>query len=181
MIPLKSAITGKLLGYFFLNPHESLYVNELVRKLRVDKRNLVKKLNELERENILQSRPRGNLKLYSVNQKYPLYNEYKKIISKTIGLEASLKTVLTAVPGVQQAFIYGSYAGDAMAAHSDIDLLVVGAHKIVELQSRLTKLQRAIDRGINTVSMGQAEFARKNRNQDQFIRGILKKKHIRII
>ena len=82
---------------------------------------------------------------------------------------------------VKELFLFGSALNESFTSSSDIDLLVVGAHKIIELQGRLTKPQRAIDREINTVSMGQAEFARKNRNQDPFIRGILKKKHIRII
>jgi len=50
MISLKSKITRKLLNYFFLNPKESLYVNELSRNLALDKRNLVKKIKELETE-----------------------------------------------------------------------------------------------------------------------------------
>ncbi len=33
MISLKSKITIKLLNYFFLNPKESLYVNELSRNI----------------------------------------------------------------------------------------------------------------------------------------------------
>ncbi|KKM82518.1 hypothetical protein LCGC14_1318790, partial [marine sediment metagenome] len=73
MISLKSKITRKLLNYFFLNPKESLYVNELSRNLALDKRNLVKKIKELETEGILKSQARGNLKLYSINRNYKLF------------------------------------------------------------------------------------------------------------
>ena len=76
MISLRSEITKKILNYFYLHKQESLYVNELVRKLNADKRNLVKKLHELEVENILKSQTRGNLKLYSINSGYSLYKEY---------------------------------------------------------------------------------------------------------
>jgi len=41
MISLRSKVARKILNYFFINPQESLYVNELSRKLEVDKRNLV--------------------------------------------------------------------------------------------------------------------------------------------
>jgi len=75
MIPLRSEITRKLLDYFFINPHENLYVNELTRKLNLDKRNLVKKIRQLENEGILKSQSRGNLKLYSINTDYSLYKE----------------------------------------------------------------------------------------------------------
>ncbi len=38
MIPLKSQVARKVLGFFILNPQERLYVNELSRKLALDKR-----------------------------------------------------------------------------------------------------------------------------------------------
>jgi len=36
MISLRSSITQKLLNYFFINPDEERYVNDLARKLKVD-------------------------------------------------------------------------------------------------------------------------------------------------
>jgi len=181
LISLRSEITKKLLNYFFINPHESLYINELSRKLNFDKRNLVKKLKELEKEGILKSQIRGNLKLYSINKSYPLYKEYKRIIFKTIGLEDKLKRVLKDVDGVKQAFIYGSYAKDKMDTHSDVDLLVIGYHEIVLLQRKLNSLQKEIDREINSVNMDEHELKKRIKNKDPFILGVFKKKHIKII
>ncbi|MFH1317941.1 MAG: hypothetical protein ABIH71_02865, partial [Candidatus Omnitrophota bacterium] len=94
MISLISQVTVKVLNYFFINPQESLYIKELVVKFDLDKRNLVKKLRELETEGILRSERRGNLKLYSINKRYPLYREYEKIILKTVGVEAKLKKIV---------------------------------------------------------------------------------------
>ena len=79
MISLRSDITKKILNYFFINPEDALYVNELSRRLNLDKRNLVKKLRELETEGLLKSEIRGNLKIYSTNKKFPFYKEYKKL------------------------------------------------------------------------------------------------------
>lgn len=94
MISMRSKITKQLLNYFFLNPEESLFVNEISRKLCLDKRNLVKKLKELQEEGILKSETRGNQKIYSINKEYPLYNEYKQIIFKTIGIEKELSNIV---------------------------------------------------------------------------------------
>jgi predicted transcriptional regulator len=91
MISLRSQVTQKILNLFFLNPHETLYVNELSRMLGLDKRNLVKKLHELDHIGILKSEKRGNLRLYGVNPEFPLYQEYRKIVLKTIGVEERLK------------------------------------------------------------------------------------------
>ncbi|MBT9145621.1 hypothetical protein B9J77_01565 [candidate division NPL-UPA2 bacterium Unc8] len=180
MISLKSEITRKLLNYFFLNPKESLYINELSRNLALDKRNLVKKIKELEREGILKSQVRGNLKLYPINRDYPLYNEYRRIVIKTIGFEEGIRNALKDVKAIREVYIYGSYAKNKMDTHSDIDLIVVGGHSIISLQKKLNKLQKEINREINVVDIGEKEFKRKIKNKDPFITGILKNKHIRI-
>lgn len=181
MISLKSDIARKLLNYFFLNPQESLYVNELTRKLQLDKRNLVKKLKQLETEGILRSQNRGNLKLYSLNKDYSLYDEYRRITMKTIGFEENLRRALRQIKGIKEVYLYGSYAKNTMDTYSDIDLIVMGDHSIKILQNRLNKLQREIDREINVVNIDEGEFKKRIKNKDSFVFGVLKQKHIRLI
>jgi predicted nucleotidyltransferase len=181
MISLRSDITKRLLNYFFLNPQDTLYVNEIARKLNVDKRNLVKKLKELEKEGLLKNRYNGNMNQYSLNGEYPLYDEYRKIVLKTVGFEQRLRKIIEGIKGVKEALIYGSYARDKMDSHSDIDLLVVGSHSIIALQRELNKLQKEIKREINAVNIEEKDFRQKLKNKDQFITGILKGKKIRLI
>jgi len=180
MISLRSKVTKKLLNYFFINPQESLYLNELARELQLDKRNLAKKINELEKMGVLKSQRRGNLRLYSINQNYTLYNEYRKIIVKTLGFENSLKKILQETKGVKEAYIYGSYAKDKMELHSDIDLLVIGDHDIILLQRKLSKLQKEINREINIINMGTSEFKKRIKSKNAFIIGILKQETVKI-
>lgn len=181
MISLRSKITEKLLNHFFINPDDHVYVNELSRNLRVDKRNLVKKLKELEKEGILKRENKGNLKLYSINRNYPLYGEYRTIFLKTVGFEEKLRRILQKIVGVKEAYLYGSYAMNKMDIHSDIDLLVVGNHNLLTLQRKLGLLQRDIKREINIVNMGEPDFKKRIKNKDPFIYELLKKKHIRIV
>ncbi len=181
MISLRSQVTRKLLNLFFLNPHKTLYVNELSRRLGLDKRNLVKKLHELDRIGILKSERRGNLRLYGVNPEFPLYQEYKKIVLKTIGVEEKLKQIMRETPGVREAHIYGSYARDAMGAHSDLDLLVVGNHDIKTLQKKISLLQGEINREINSVNMNEDEYRKRTEMKDPFLSGIFQQKTIRLV
>lgn len=164
-----------------MNPQESLYVNELARKLSLDKRNLVKKIRELEKEGLLISRQRGNLRLYSINNKFPFYKEYKNIILKTLGFENKLRNTLAEVPGIDRAYIYGSYADNKMDAHSDIDLLVIGKQNIIALHNKISRLQREVDREINIINMDNKEFLKRRKNKDPFITNIFKKPLIEII
>ena len=181
MISLRSQITRKILSLFFLNPHETLYVNELSRKLGLDKRNLVKKLHELDHIGILKSERKGNLRLYGINPEFPLYEEYRKIVLKTIGVEEKLKQIMRQTPGVKEAHIYGSYARDAMSAHSDLDLLVVGNHDIKTLQKKIILLQREINREINSVNMSEDEFRKRVDMKDPFLSGIFQDKTVRLV
>jgi predicted nucleotidyltransferase len=181
MISLRSQIARKVLGFFILNPQETLYVNELSRKLALDKRNLVKKLHELEKDGILRSEKRGNLKLYGVNPEFPLYQEYRRIVLKTVGVEEQLREIARGMPGIKEAYIYGSYAQDAMSAHSDLDLLVVGDHEIKALQRKINLLQREIGREINSVNISEGEFKKRIDMKDPFIAGILRGKTVRLV
>ena len=90
MISLRSKITQNVLSYLFLHPGQTFYLNELARQLKVDSGNLTRKLNELTTEGILQSEVRGNLKYFGLNSKFPLLDEYRRIVQKTVGVEVML-------------------------------------------------------------------------------------------
>jgi predicted nucleotidyltransferase len=172
MLSLRSSVTRRVLTYFFTNSRQDLYVNEMVALFKVDKRNLVKKLKELEALGLMKSDMRGNMRLYSINPAFALYREYRRIFQKTVGIEARLRVVVGATPGVRLAVIYGSYARDAMQIHSDIDILVVGEHSVVSLQKEINKIQSEIDREVNCVHMNEAEFRRKQAAEDPFLRDV---------
>ncbi|MBF0252592.1 MAG: nucleotidyltransferase domain-containing protein [Candidatus Omnitrophica bacterium] len=181
MISMKSKIAKELLNYFFLNPEESLFVNEIERKLDLDKRNLVKKLRELEETGILKSETRGNQKIYSINKGYPLYDEYRKIVFKTIGIESKLKSMISKIKGIEKVYLFGSYAKDSMEAHSDVDLLVIGDHSIMDLQKKISVIQKEIGREINVVNMDMRDFEKRKMNKDPFIETVFKEKNIEVL
>jgi len=172
MLSLRSKVTRKILTFFFTNPHESLYVNEMATKLGVDKRNLVKKLKEMESLGLMRKKERGNLRLYSVNPFYPLYREFRRIFQKTTGVEARLRDAVGGTPGVKRAWIFGSYPRDTMQTHSDIDVLVVGDHSVVSLQKELNRIQSEIEREVNCVHMNEDEFRRREEAEDPFLRDV---------
>jgi len=151
------------------------------KKLKLDKRNLVKKLKELEKEGILKSERKGNLKLYSLNKNYPLYREYKNIVLKTVGMEAKLKKILNEEKGVEEAYIYGSYASNRMDVSSDIDLLVIGRHSVLSLQRKISKLEKEVNREINAVNMDKGGCRKRLKTKDPFLQSVFSKKFIKLI
>ena len=180
MISLRSKVTQRVLSYFFLQAAAELYVNQMRRQFDIDRGNLVRKLDELEREGLLISAWRGNQRYYRLNRQFPLLKEYRAITLKTVGIEKLIAEALKQVPGIHQAFIFGSYARNQMDASSDIDLMIVGDHKVLELHKRLAKPQAQCGREINSISMSPSEFNKK-KESDDFLKAVLKGKRIQIL
>lgn len=180
MLSLRSKITQQVLAYFVLHQGNELYINEIARRFRIDRGNLVRKLRELEAEGLLASRWRGHQRYYRLNPTFPLLKEYQQIIQKTVGLEHLLKKALLRVKGIVQAFLFGSYARDAMDLSSDLDVLVIGHHHTVDLQRAIAAVQKQIDREINVISLSPAEYTKKRRH-DLFFRSILQQHHVRLL
>lgn len=180
MISFKSKITVGILDFFFLNQEEKRYVNELAKILNADPKNLYRKLEELEKEGILKSEFRGRERYFFLNTKWPLFEHYRQIFLKTYGIESELKKIVKDVHGIKKACIFGSYARGDMAPSSDIDVLVVGDHSILELQKRVNMLQKKTDREFNIVNMDGKDFA-KRKKSDQFIKNIFNDKRIELL
>lgn len=180
MISLRSKITKSVLAYFMLHEHAEMYVQEMSRRLGLDDGNLSKKLVELEKEGILKSRERGREKYYSLNAEFPLLKEYRQIILKTVGLESTLKELLKDVPGIKEAYLFGSYVKNKMDSTSDIDIIVVGDHDTVALQRLISKVQKSVDREINLISMSVSEYKRRKK-KDSFIKSLNRSRKIRIV
>jgi predicted nucleotidyltransferase len=180
MLNLRSVISKKILGYFFLHEEKELYLNEMCRRFNLDRGNLVKKLRELEAEGVLKSEWKGNQRYYHLNPSFPLIKEYKKIILKTIGIEQTLKSLLKKIKGVEKAFLFGSYAQNKMDSLSDLDLIVIGEHNTIALNREIAQLQKEIDREINVISIDSDEFEAK-RKKDPFFQRILKKEKIELV
>lgn len=168
MISLKSKLTQKLLNFFFTNIHEKRYLNELARLLEVDPKNLDRKLKELEGDGLFESEWSGKQKYYCLNKKFPLLKEYKSLVKKSIGIENQLREVLQGVKGIQEAYIFGSYASDKMDQNSDIDILIVGEYDITEVHRPIWEIQRSIKRECNIIDMDPEEFEKRKRQKDPF-------------
>ena len=82
---------------------------------------------------------------------------------------------------ILMAFLFGSYVKGSMGAESDVDVLVVGSHKAIDVQSRLAKLQKKFDRDINVVDMTEQEFKKKQTAKDPLVTRVLNGLNIKLI
>jgi len=181
MISLRSKVAIKLLDYYFLNPDAQHYINELARILGLDPKNTEAKLKEFEEKGLLKSEFRGKERYFFLAKDNPILEHYRQIFLKTYGIEKSLKDIMEDIKGLNEAYIFGSYAADKMDSSSDIDILAVGSHSVLELQRVIAKLQKDIGREFNVTNLSQKEFKAKKKSKDHFIASVFKTKTIRLV
>ena len=171
---ISSKLRSKVLSYFFTNPDSLLYVRELAVVIGEDPGNLSKELRKLEKEGIFISAAKGSIKLYSLDRKYPLFNELKKIVFKTTGIEGSLKQLVLKYAGIKIAMIYGSYAKERENKNSDIDILVVGDFSRGEFTRDIRTLESKLNREINFSSYTEEEFDKERKKKGGFLSMVMK-------
>lgn len=181
MISLKSKITQKILNLFLLNEKERFYVNELAKIIDEDPSNAYKKLLELKKEGIISDDFHGKERYFFINKEYRFLKEYKNIVLKDVGFEKILKEKLKPIKGVMSAYIFGSYAKNKMTSESDIDILVVGDFKTIELQKALLDIQRLSGKEINSVELSKKDFEKRIKEKDSLLKDIFTGKNVKII
>lgn len=177
-ILFNTKLRKKLLTYFFTHPDEQFYVREIAGFILEDAGNLSRELKKLENEGLFNSSIKGNIKLYVLNKKYPLFQELKQIVFKTTGIQGSLKDLVQKYTGITLAFIYGSYAKNAETKTSDIDLAVVGKFPHPEFTSQIRELELKLNREINFSVYEQDEFDNEKNKNGSFLQLALKEKII---
>ncbi|HEX8817876.1 MAG TPA: nucleotidyltransferase domain-containing protein [Terriglobales bacterium] len=181
MLDLRSKARQRLLAYYFTNPAARLHVRDLAARLDTDPSNLSKELQRLERDGLFRSEINGRQKYFSLNRTYPLFDEIRRIVGKTIGAPAAIRGALETVDGVEQAYLYGSFARNQQNSASDIDALIIGAPREESLSQAVAKLERQLGREINYTVLTSSEFAARRARNDAFLRNVWHNKRISLI
>lgn len=166
------SLRNKLLGYLFLNERAEAYVRELARTLDVDATNLSRELVNFEREGIVVSTIRGRQKYFRLNRHYPLFRELKRIVQMQVGVTEQLRQALKSVHGINEAYVYGSFAKKEQDAHSDVDVLIVGKASTGELEQALRPLEKRFGRQINFTSISPKELRERLKARDSFLNDV---------
>jgi predicted nucleotidyltransferase len=98
----------------------------------------------------------------------------------SVSIEPTLRRVLGTIPGIESAWLYGSFAKNEADAASDIDLLIVGRPDQARLASEVRKAEKALRREINYTVLTPLELKRRLAARDAFLTDIWKGKRIEL-
>lgn len=172
---LFTATQQRLLGLLFGQPERSFFVTELIELADVGRGAVQRELARLARSELVLIERHGNQKHYRANPDSPIFEELCLIVSKTVGIEESLRSALEPLRGsISLALIYGSVAKQSDTASSDIDLLVVSDDITLEdLYSTLSNTEQRLGRKINPTLYTNNEFRKRRSDDNAFLSRVL--------
>ena len=111
---------------------------------------------------ILEENKVGRTRLLRANPKSPLTGPLRDILLVSTGPVVLLAEALAATPGIEAAFLYGSFAarmaGREGPAPHDIDLMVIGSPDAAHLYDVCARVEQMVHRPVNPTVMSAAEF-----------------------
>ena len=176
----KSKTREKILRLYFSDPNKKYYLRQLEKILDLPVGNIRRELLALHRSGMFKKESVGNQVYYYLNQESSMFEDFKNIIFKTIGIEGTLKKELKKITGIEHAFIFGSFAKNKEDSASDIDLMIVGRVDDDRLVKRISKLESAFNREINYHLFDKEEWSKKLKS-DSFLRAVNKGPKVIII
>lgn len=181
MVGLRSKARQRLLAYYFTNPTSRHHLRDLAERLSIDPSNLSKELGRLEREGLFRSEVSGRQKYFQLHRAYPLFDEVRGIVRKTIGATSLLAESLKKIEGIEEAYLYGSFARNQQDAASDIDILVIGNPKGNALAEAMRKLEQQLGREINYTVLTRKEFDSRRARKDAFLENLWHNKRVSLL
>jgi predicted nucleotidyltransferase len=181
MLELRSKARRRLLAYFFTNPAARHHLRDLAQRLKVDASNLSKELGRLERDGLFRAEVSGRQRYFQLNRAYPLFKEVRSIVAKTIGAVPLIEGSLKRIDGIDEAYLYGSFARGQQDAAGDIDVLVIGTPRSSVLAEAVRKLERQLGREVNYTVLAVKEFKSRRNRKDAFLANVWHAKRVCLI
>ena len=168
-----SKVRVEILSVFLMNPERELYVREIERLTGEDYKNVSRELHNLNKIGLLSSRNKGNLKYFSLNKEFLIYEELKSIFMKTKGAVGILRQAVSTKRDIDYAFIYGSLATGEERTESDIDVMIIGGVTLEEVLTSIRGPEEKLSREINVSLYDLQEIRKRVKDRNPFIMEVL--------
>jgi predicted nucleotidyltransferase len=173
------AVRSGVLSATLLQPDHWWFMTELARHLEVTPSSLQRELESLVASGFLLRRQDGRRVYFKANTESPVFPELRGLVEKTVGIVPQLKAAIERFGGrIKLALLYGSIARGEEYAGSDIDLMVVGTLRQIDLLPVLRNLESRLRREVNVTLFSPGEFHRKLASGDHFLRSVMNAKTI---
>jgi predicted nucleotidyltransferase len=150
---LRSQQQGEILALLLGDPDRELSLTEISHLTGAPHASVYREIQRAEQVGLVTSRKIGNTRLVRADRASPYYAGLADVLTKAFGVPAVLADALRHVAGIDQAYVYGSWA----ARHSgepgrrpvgDIDVLVLGEPDRDQLYEAVNAAERRLGREV---------------------------------
>ncbi|WP_382310162.1 hypothetical protein [Herbiconiux sp. UC225_62] len=128
---LRSDTQGRLLAGLYLFPDRERTASQLAHDAETSLPTVLRELDRMVPMGYLMERFSGRNRYIRVNQEHPLYAPVAEILRYSYGPVAVIPGLLIPIPGIEEAYVYGSWAarltGEVGSDPHDVDVIVVGS------------------------------------------------------
>jgi hypothetical protein len=142
-----------MLAWLFLYPEDEFSTTDLANRFRVSPATASREADRLVEGNLIGERRTGNLRLLRARTDTIVARPLTDLLAVTYGPSAVLSAILSRIPGIAEAHIYGSWAaryrGQPGPLPRDVDVLVVGDADDDDLYDAARNAERRLGREVN--------------------------------
>lgn len=180
---LRSQAHGELLAWLFLHPENEYSTTELARLVRVSQSTISREATVLANAGLLIERHHGRLRLLRAAGDTAVTRALTDLLAVTYGPLPVLTSSLSGLDGVEQAYIYGSWAaryrGEPGAVPRDVDVLVIGDADEDDLYEAARKAQAVLGREVNVRRVTRHQWE-DERGDDPFLTTVRSRPLVRL-
>lgn len=150
---LRSQQQGEILALLLGDPDLELSLTELSERTGAPHPSVHREITRAESAGLVTSHKVGNTRLVRANTESPYYAGLADVLTRAFGVPAVLAEALRSVPGIAEAYVYGSWAARHAGQRGerpvgDIDVLVLGKPDRDELYNAVAVAEKRLGRQI---------------------------------
>jgi DNA-binding transcriptional ArsR family regulator len=153
----------RILAVLFGENGDELSIGALAERAGVAQATASREVARLAEHGLVTTRALGRNTLVSANWDLPWAKDLRSILVQTVGLLGQLGAALTGLGGVEEAFVFGSwaarYTGEPGLAPNDIDVLVVGDAPLRTVRRACAPVERELRVEVNPVVVDPERWA----------------------
>ncbi len=162
---MKEIIIIKVVEFFLENPFREVYLRQLAKELKLSPYATKKYVDLLARENLIISQKKANLRYLRANNSSLFFKHLKIALNIKKLLDSRLIGFLKdKISNLSSIVLFGSLAKGDDTEESDIDIVIIGASK----RLNLVQFEETLGKEINTHVFSWSEWKRKMKEDSPF-------------
>ena len=150
---LRSQQQGEILALLLGDPDLELSLTEIAERTQTPHPSVYREIQRAEQAGLVTTRKVGNTRLARANTDSPYYAGLAEVLTRAFGVPAVLTEALGPLPGIAEAYVYGSWAARHQGLNGprpvgDIDVLILGDPDRDQLYTALSDAETRLGRPV---------------------------------